>query len=100
MLVVLEKQKMLKEGDKNLSKMAYFSKPLPVVPNFAQIAKSDVHSGQLFVITHPKLKCNWIMYIPKYILWKTGTSWLKVLHTLYTYQDLTESLQDPQKFPH
>ena len=51
MLVVLEKQKMLKEGDKNLIKMAYFSKPLPVVPNFAQIAKSDVHSGQLFVIT-------------------------------------------------
>ena len=58
MLAVLEKQKMLKEGDKNLIKMAYFSKPLPAVPNFAQIAKSDVHSGQLFVITHPKLKCN------------------------------------------
>ena len=57
-LAVLEKQKMLKEGDKNLIKMAYFSKPFPAVPNFAQIAKGDVHSGQLFVITHPKLKCN------------------------------------------
>ena len=54
----IRKAKNVERRGQKFDQMAYFSKPLPVVPNFAQIAKSDVHNGQLFVITHPKLKCN------------------------------------------